>query len=126
MIRFDIPDPGSLNATADWVEFYITLTKGELSKHQLHSHIESSYGLEVPDYEIDNIWQKLGLREILYGNKPPFFIDKYNVISNIDWMENPEYMVCLIFSLAGNPTDTIKSGRLFENNYMVFFSFAVN
>lgn len=114
MLSFNIPDTNSIEVIADWAEFYIALTQEELSKRGLSSYIEESSGSEPAEDEVDNVWLELERRIRLYGNPAPFLIQGDIIRCQINWHELPEYMVCLIFSLVGNPVETTASGQLFE------------
>lgn len=111
---YSIPDPGSTENISDWAEFYLASQKDELSRADLSSFIEGSSGSETPDDFINSVWLELETRENLYGEKPPYCVQRGLVQPNIDWEEYPEYMACLIFALEGNPVEPQKSGVLFE------------
>ena len=111
---YDIPDPTRVETIADWAEFYIMLTQSELSKSGLRSYLEASSGSEPSDELVDSVWMELDTRERLYGMEPPFRVQPGLIQPTFEWKERPEYMTCLIFSLEGNPTDTLRSGVLFE------------
>lgn len=109
-----IPDPSSINNIADWAEFHVVFTQEELSKSQLCSYIEGASGSEPSDEFIDSIWQELENRETLYGDNPPYHVQRGLIVPAVNWEEYPEYMVCLIFALEGNPAEPLRSGTLFE------------
>jgi hypothetical protein len=111
---YSIPDTINRESIADRVEFFVTLTKGELAKSELGAYMESSSGSEIDADIVDSAWQELEYREFLYGERPPFAVEGALVRSLIDWENLPEYMTCLIFALEGNPTDSLSSGVLFE------------
>ncbi|MGD1041857.1 MAG: hypothetical protein ABR913_02200 [Sedimentisphaerales bacterium] len=111
---YSLPDTINRESVADWVEFFVTLTKGGLAKSELSAYMESSSGNEIGDDIIDSVWQELEYREYLYGEDPPFAVEGVIVRSLIDWENLPEYMTCLIFALEGNPKDSLSSGMLFE------------
>ena len=111
---YDIPDPNRVETVADWAEFYVMLNQSELSKSELRSYVEASSGLEPSDEFIDSVWMELDTRERLYGVDPPFRVQYGLIQPAFEWEERPEYMTCLIFSLEGNPTDSLSSGVLFE------------
>ena len=111
---YSISDPGNAEVIADWVEFYIAQAEGELSKSGLRSYLEESSGLEPADEQIDSVWLELEARERLYGPHPPYKVQGNVVESIIDWEQYPEYLACLIFAVAGNPVEPLKSGTLFE------------
>jgi len=111
---YDIPDPTKVETVADWAEFYVMLTQSELSKCELRSYVEASSGSEPSDELIDSVWMELDIRERLYGMDPPFRVQPGLIQPTFEWKEHPEYMTCLIFSLEGNPIDSLRSGILFE------------
>lgn len=111
---YDIPDPTRIETVADWAEFYVMLTQSELSKSELRSYVEASSGSEPSDELIDSVWMELEIRERLYGVDPPFRVQPGLIQPTFEWKERPEYMTCLIFSLEGNPIDSLRSGVLFE------------
>ena len=94
-----IDNPSSKNDVANWAEFYICATQSNLSKTELSSFLESSSGSEPNPEFIDDVWQELTFRESLYGNEPPYQVGNREIISNIDWQNFPEYLVCVILSL---------------------------
>lgn len=115
MPTISIDNPTSKTFVADWVEFYVCATKSNLSKSELLSYIENSSGSEPDATFIDDIWQELELRLSLYGNEnPPYEVDVREIISLIDWENNPEYLVCVILSIDGNSIDSASTGKLFE------------
>jgi len=109
-----ISDPSSIDNVADWAEFYAASTQEELSKSQLYSSVEEASGSEPTDEFIDSIWLELEQREHLYGDNPPYHVQRGLVVPAISWEEYPEYMACLIFTLEGNQVDSLRSGTLFE------------
>lgn len=111
---YDIPNPTRIESIADWVEFYVILTHTELSKSELRSYLEASSGSEPSEELVDGVWMELDTRERLYGTDPPFRVQSGLIQPAFEWKDRPEYMTCLIFSLEGNPTDTLQSGVLFE------------
>ncbi len=111
---YDIPDPTRIESIADWAEFYVMLTQSELSKSELRSYLEASSGSEPSDELVDSVWMELDTRERLYGMDPPFRVQLGLIRPAFEWEERPEYMTCLIFALEGNPTDSLRSGVLFE------------
>ena len=114
MLPYTIPDPSSRESIADWAELFSAYTKGDLSKSELGAYIEASSGSETDETLIDSTWQELEFRQLLYGEKPPFLLERNILKCVINWEENPEYMACLIFALEGNPEDPLSSGVLFE------------
>lgn len=109
-----IPDPSSIDNVADWAEFYVVLTKEELSKSQLHRYMEEASGSEAADEFVDSVWLELERREHLYGDNPPYNVQTGLIVPAVNWEEYPEYMACLIFALEGNPIEPLRSGTLFE------------
>jgi len=118
MINYDIPSPNDINNVADWAEFYIAYIEESLSKAALSSAIEQSRGFEPPEDFIISVWNELETRNKRYGSNCPFRIDSLTIEPTINWKEIPDYMLCLIFSLEGNPnTNAVSaaySGKLFE------------
>lgn len=114
MIITDIPDTQNSCTLADWVELFVTSNQEDISKSRVRSFIEQQSGTEPSDSDIDNIWLELEHRQFLYGDNPPYTVDCDLIVSVLDWNECPEYLTCLIFSLYGNPDDSITGGRIFE------------
>lgn len=105
----------SIADVADWVEFYICVSEdNRLSKSELASLIEDSSGSEPTSSFLDDIWNELDRRLILYGDIPPFDLAYREVISTLDWKDIPEYLTCIILSIDGNSVETVKTGKLFE------------
>jgi hypothetical protein len=111
---YSIPDPENIENIADWVEYYVSKEDDELSKSELGSFIDQAVGSESPEHFLDSVWLEMERRELLYGDLPPYHVNNGTVSSNISWEEFPEYLACVIFSLEGNPVDSLKSGVLFE------------
>nr|WP_299167518.1 hypothetical protein [uncultured Allomuricauda sp.] len=118
MLNYDIPSPNDINNVADWAEFYIAYLEESLSKAALSSAIEQSRGIEPPEDFITSVWSELEERSSKYGSSCPFNIDSLVIEPSINWKLIPDYMLCLIFALEGNPnTDAVSSaasGKLFE------------
>jgi hypothetical protein len=118
MLRYNIPDATSPEVVADWVELFITFGKGDISKTQLSSYVQASRGSDPDDDFVDNVWDILRSRILLYGNPAPFAVHPLLVDSLIDWEEYPEYLACLIYSLEGNPNtphaSAAEAGKYFE------------
>ena len=114
MLPYTIPDPSDREGIADWAELFLAYTKGNLSKSELGAYIEASSGSEADEVLIDSAWQELEFRQFLYGQSPPFLVERNILRCVIKWEEIPEYMTCLIFALEGNPEDSLSSGILFE------------
>ena len=114
MINFDIPDATNISCVADWIEFLIAYEHTSISKSAVASKIEGAMGEEPNDTFLTSLWDELEVRMILYGDQPPFICNKMEVISNINWTANPEYLMCLILALTGNSFDPTPSGKLFE------------
>src|SRR5688572_7542470 len=103
MIKVDIPDAYNVDTVADWIELNVTLEKASVSKTAVISRLESDSGEEPADTFISSVWDELEYRMNLYGKHPPFIISSREVSPNLKWEENPEYVMCLILSLTGNP-----------------------
>lgn len=114
MIKLDIPDPSDANVVADWIELWVAFQKGEISKTAVSAKLENSLGEEPSDAFLSSVWDELELRMTLYGEFPPFICSSQEVTPNLDWEESPEYLMCLILSLTGNPSDPTPTGKLFE------------
>lgn len=114
MINCEIPDPSDVGVVADWIELNVTVEKQPIVKAAIASKIESASGDEPSDNFISDIWDELELRMDLYGNNPPFVVDNMEVTPNLVWEQNPEYLMWLILSLTGNPSNPTPTGKLFE------------
>jgi hypothetical protein len=114
MFKVDIPDPTDASVVADWVELSVVYTKSPISKAQLESKINAESGDETSDAFISSVWDILDRRSFLYGDIPPFIVEGLDVNPNIDWESNPEYLMLLILSLTGNPSNPTATGKLFE------------
>jgi hypothetical protein len=109
----EIPNPDKIEDVADWVELTISYSKDKLSKAQLTRYIEESGGSEPEESFINNVWNELKRRESAYCI-PPFKVESKIVYSVIDWLNIPEYMACLIFSVYGGTKGLSTSAKLFE------------
>jgi hypothetical protein len=114
MIKLDIPDPSDKCIVADWIELNIAIEKTAIPKAAVISKLESSLGDESGDAFISSVWDELELRMLLYGDHPPFVVVGLEVVPNLIWEENPEYLMCIILSLVGNPVNPTPTGKLFE------------
>ncbi len=114
MIISEIPDTQSSYTLADWVELFVTSNQEDISKSRVRSFIEQQSGTDPSDSDIDNIWLELENRQFLYGENPPYTVNRDLIVHNLDWNECPEYLTCLIFSLYGNQSDSVTGGRIFE------------
>ncbi len=114
MIAFDIPDATDIGTVADWIELNVAVEKQPLSKAALTSKVESSTGDDPGDAFISSVWDELEYRMQLYGSHPPFIVEALEVTPNITWEGNPEYLMCIILSLTGNPQNPVATGKLFE------------
>ena len=114
MINLSIPDPNSPGSVADWIELIVAVEKIPMSKAEVSSKIESSIGNEPGDDFLTSIWDELEVRMLFYGLHPPFIVNSLDVTPNIEWEENPEYLMCLILALTGNPSNPTPTGKLFE------------
>lgn len=115
MLSISIPETGRTDIIADWAEIYVLVAEErELSKSELSSYIEESSGSEPPEEAIADVWRELEFRLVYYGDAAPYEIERHTVRSLIDKDDLPEYLACLIFSLFGNPIETVRSGKLFE------------
>jgi len=109
-----IDNPLSRQFVTDWVEFHLCVTKSDLSKSELYSHIENSSGSEPATEFVDDIWNELERRILLYGDNPPYLLGPRLVTPIIEWENNPGYLMCLILSIDGNSVEPASTGKLFE------------
>ena len=114
MFNIDIPDASSIDSVSDWIELAVTYEKEPISKSAVSSKIEGSSGEEPSDAFLSSVWDELEVRMNLYGENPPFICDRIEVAPNIIWEEYPEYMMCLILAMTGNPSNPTPTGKLFE------------
>lgn len=114
MISFDIPDPSSIEIVSDWIELNVILEKESISKAAISAKIEGDSGDEPTDAFISNIWDEMNKRMTLYGIHPPFITEPDEITPNLVWEDNPEYLMCLILALTGNPSNPTPAGKLFE------------
>jgi hypothetical protein len=112
----DIPldNSDSKDEVADWVELHAIFEENEVSKTEVNSAIEDWKGSEPEESFINDVWLELERREFLYGEKPPFTVASSVIVPKIKWEDNPEYLMCLLLSIFGNPEDTTATGKLFE------------
>lgn len=114
MLALDIPDTLDHNSVADWIELSVCYEGSPVSKAGVSHKIEMTSGSEPSDTFISSVWDELEIRMSLYGDEPPFVVDSFEITPNINWKTQPEYVMCLILSLTGNPVDPTPTGKLFE------------
>lgn len=114
MFSTDIVDSNSISGVADWVELVVALNKQPMAKAEVSSKIEGAIGDEPSDSFLSDVWDELDTRMNYYGVHPPFIVEPLDIVPNIDWEENPEYPMCLILALTGNPSNPTPTGKLFE------------
>ncbi len=114
MIDLDIPDPTNVEIVADWIELSVAWEQEPVSKAAIGHKIEMASGDEPSDAFLSNVWDLLDYRMLLYGEHPPFIVNGQEVTPNLIWEECPEYVMCLILSLTGNPVNPTPTGKLFE------------
>jgi hypothetical protein len=114
MITIEIPDAFDFLIVSDWVELNIALTAEPISKAAVTAKVEGAAGEEPGDAFISSVWDELNYRSELYGEHPPFTVDGMEITPNLNWEEYPEYVMCLILSLTGNPVNPTPTGKLFE------------
>lgn len=114
MLALDIPDPSDEGCVADWIELSVGYEGIPIPKAAVAHKIEMASGGEPSDAFMSSVWDELETRMNLYGVHPPFIVDPMEVVPNIAWEDNPEYIMCLILSLTGNPSNPTPTGKLFE------------
>jgi hypothetical protein len=114
MLAIDIPDPSDEASVADWIELCVGYEASPISKAAVSHKIEMASGSEPSDAFLSSIWDEMEARMNLYGLQPPFTVDSNEVTPNVIWRDNPEYIMCLILSLTGNPSNPTPTGKLFE------------
>lgn len=114
MVDLDIPNSSDEATVADWIELSVAFEAQPVSKTGVSQMIEMSAGDEPSDAFISSVWDELENRTLLYGAHPPFIVQGMEVLPNITWQDNPEYLMCLILSLTGNPSNPTPTGKLFE------------
>ena len=116
--NLELIDPTTIERVADGIELILAVNKFNISKTKLKSYIEKSLGTEPKDSFADEVFSELRRRSELYGESKPFLIENGLLTSVINWRKRPEYVLCLIFSIFGNPNDkkgrSVKDGALFE------------
>lgn len=114
MITLDIPDPSDEKCVADWIELSVALDREPISKAAIINKISGASGDEPSDAFISFLWDELDYRMVLYGDSPPFVVQGMEIVPNLQWEDSPEYIMCLILSLTGNPSNPTPTGKLFE------------
>jgi len=118
MLNYDIASPNDAESVANWIEFYISHENESISKADLFSYVEGAKGDEPSEDFISSVWNELEIRQILYGDSPPFEVNGKLIEPKLNWEEKPYYMAFLIYSLEGNPntseTTAVDGGKLFE------------
>ncbi len=114
MLSLDIPDPSNKDSVADWIELAVGYEAVPMSKAAVITKLQTALGDEPADDFISSVWDELENRMYLYGEHPPFVIDSMEVNPNLNWQDNPEYIMCLILALTGNPVNPTPTGKLFE------------
>jgi len=111
---FDIDNPDSVEWVSDWIELQISTNIEGISKCELKSLLERYKGTDVDDSFVSDVWSELKARQNIYGDNPPFIVERRNILGKMTWNEMPEYTACLWFSLYGNDDNPVSDGKLFE------------
>lgn len=102
---------------SDWAELTVVYKNVNLSKAKLISLLEDNGFEEDVDYSgdelFDSIIQELENRKLLYGHTPPYSIQNGTIVPLINWVNYPEYIMCLVFSYWGAANEN-EGTRLFE------------
>lgn len=109
----DLPDADDAARVADWVELFLSLEGGSLSRSKMESILEQVSGSEPSESFIADVWRHLRRRQALYvtgyfevvGDLVRFQSSGANVI---------EYRTCLLFSLYGAAAQHGNPAKLFE------------
>lgn len=109
----ELPDTGSVETVADWVELILCAGKDQVSKAELSSTIEGLAGKDPGEAFISSIWRELANRQANYV-QPYFNVEDYTIESLPDPRPLTEYKACLLLSLFGVQGSTQVPGKLFE------------
>jgi len=109
----EIAEPNSFSSVADWIELRLSSKGNVISKTVVAAQIEKDGGTEPEESFLSDIWTELMRRQAFYYTKF-FTVEERSVESSFDASTKPEYSFCLLLSLYGNPTDTLKAAKLFE------------
>lgn len=106
-----LPNTDSIESVADWIELYTIYYNKSISK----STIISLMNIEEETY-VDSIINELLNRSSLYGDASPFKVEGRKITPNIKWNDQPEFTMCLIFSIWGAEKKKGENGgtKLFE------------
>lgn len=96
-----LPDFGSVNQVADWLELSILYDGKAISKAKIISLFNDN-NRHDQETTIDSVLSELERRQAMMGDRPPFRVENNTIKrSEYTWKDIPEYAMCLIFSLQG-------------------------
>jgi len=108
---FELPDPGSPQAVADWIELELAADEPMLSKTTVSSVIESLTGSEPGEAFLSDVWRNLEERQSRYSRR--FFLCDQDLVYRNE-AAPPEYFACLLFSLYGVSDEHRTDPKIFE------------
>ena len=110
---FELPDPESPQAVADWVELELAAGEPQLSKARVSSNIESVTGSEPGEGYLSDVWRELEERQSRYSQN--FFACGGDLVSRSSDQAAPSvYVACLLFSLYGVSDEHRTDPKIFE------------
>ncbi len=110
---FELPDPESPQAVADWIELELAAGEPQLSKAKVSSIVESLTGSEPGEAFLSDIWRQLEERQSRYSRQF-FSCDTDMVLRSSDQAAPLEYTACLLFSLYGVSEEHRADPKIFE------------
>ena len=91
----------SIENISDWVELFAIYKGKPVSKALIAKQLESTDVGEISEETVDSAINELDRRSRLYGNVSPFTVSHGIVSPKVNWIDVPELIMCLIFSVRG-------------------------
>lgn len=110
---FDLPDAGSSETVADWIELVLAAGEPQLSRAKVSAIVEHESGAEPSEAFLADIWQELGDRESRYSRQF-FHCDGDMVHRSLEGEAPSEYIALLLFSLYGVSDEHRTDPKIFE------------
>ena len=110
---FELPDAGSPETIADWIELELASGTDQISKSKVSSVIEAQTGSEPSEAFLSDIWRHLGYRQSRYS-RPFFRCDEDLVVRTLVGDAPKEYIACLLFSVFGVSEEHRTDPKVFE------------
>jgi len=110
---FQLPDPESPEAIADWIELELAAGVTHISKARVSSVLQAETGSEPGEPLLSDVWGQLEERQARYSRG--FFSCWGDLVRRSgEASDSPEYVACLLFSLYGVCDQYRADPKIFE------------